>query len=61
MYSSEDQARVAIQQLNAQGLQASFAKESFSTRLKNLQDPSSTNIYLSNLPLDVDELVYIMC
>jgi len=56
MYASEDQARAGIQQLNGQGLQASFAKESFSTRLKNLQDPTSTNIYLSNLPLEVDEL-----
>lgn len=39
------------------GYQVSFAKESFSTRLKNLQDPDSTNLYLSNLPLDMHEKV----
>ncbi|RKP07581.1 hypothetical protein THASP1DRAFT_16838 [Thamnocephalis sphaerospora] len=55
MYAVEDQARVAINAFNAKGFQASFAKESFSTKLKNLQDSNSTNIYVSNLPLDFDE------
>ncbi|CAG8569009.1 5730_t:CDS:2 [Diversispora eburnea] len=55
MYESEDQAKHAIEQLTRVGLQVSFAKESFSTRLKNLQDLASTNIYLSNLPLDMNE------
>ncbi|CAG8678985.1 23869_t:CDS:2 [Dentiscutata erythropus] len=58
MYESEDQAKHAIEQLTRLGLQVSFAKvgyESFSTRLKNLQDLASTNIYLSNLPLDMNE------
>ncbi|KAI9226188.1 MAG: hypothetical protein DHS80DRAFT_19129 [Piptocephalis tieghemiana] len=55
MYATEAEARSSIQGLSSQGYQASFAKESFSTRLKNLQDPQSTNIYMSNLPLDTDE------
>ncbi|KAG9301296.1 hypothetical protein G9A89_012680 [Geosiphon pyriformis] len=55
MYESEDQAKHAIEQLTHLGLQVSFAKESFSTRLKNLQDMASTNIYLSNLPLEMNE------
>ncbi|KAI9592379.1 hypothetical protein BDF19DRAFT_388424 [Syncephalis fuscata] len=55
MYVNEDQARMSMNALNAKGFQASFAKESFSTKLKNLQDPNSTNIYVSNLPLDFDE------
>ncbi|CAG8747770.1 24609_t:CDS:2, partial [Racocetra persica] len=59
MYESEDQAKHAIEQLTRLGLQVSFAKESFSTRLKNLQDLASTNIYLSNLPLDMNEQVSI--
>jgi len=32
-------------------------QESFSNRLKELSEPSNTNLYLSNLPLDVDEQV----
>ncbi|RKP25636.1 hypothetical protein SYNPS1DRAFT_15387 [Syncephalis pseudoplumigaleata] len=55
MYVNDEQARASINALNAKGFQASFAKESFSTKLKNLQDPNSTNIYVSNLPLDFDE------
>ncbi|CAG8462500.1 5363_t:CDS:2 [Paraglomus brasilianum] len=55
MYETEDQAKHAIEQLTRVGLQVSFAKESFSTKLKNLQDLASTNIYLSNLPLDMNE------
>jgi len=58
MYETEEQAKHAIDQLARLGLQVSFAKvgyESFSTRLKNLQDLASTNIYLSNLPLEMNE------
>jgi hypothetical protein len=33
-------------------------QESFSNRLKELSEPSNTNLYISNLPLDVDEQVY---
>ncbi|KAK9762942.1 hypothetical protein K7432_010823 [Basidiobolus ranarum] len=63
MYEDSDQSKAAIDDLNSKGYQVSFAKvmthkspqESFSTRLKNLQDVHSTNIYMSNLPLDMSE------
>ncbi|KAI8070801.1 hypothetical protein BC940DRAFT_295595 [Gongronella butleri] len=58
MYEQEDECQSAIQGLNNAGLQASFARvgqESFSSRLRNLQDEFSTNIYISNLPLDMTE------
>ena len=57
MYKTEDQAKLAMTELNNLGYQVSFAKESFSTRLKNLQDNVSTNVYMSNLPLDMNEAV----
>ncbi|KAI9140635.1 hypothetical protein BKA69DRAFT_1078987 [Paraphysoderma sedebokerense] len=55
MYESIEDCKNAIDGLNKTGYQSSFAKESMSGKLKNLQDPSSTNIYISNLPLDCDE------
>eukprot|EP00833_Pecoramyces_ruminatium_P006246 jgi/Orpsp1_1/1180278/evm.model.c7180000072763.1 len=55
MYETEEQAKLAMSELNQLNYQVSFAKESFSTRLKNLQDNVSTNIYMSNLPLDMNE------
>ncbi|RUP38693.1 hypothetical protein BC936DRAFT_138391 [Jimgerdemannia flammicorona] len=58
MYETENEAKQAIDALNSTGLQVSFAKvgqESFSTRLKNLQDENSTNIYISNLPIEMTE------
>ncbi|KAI8144837.1 hypothetical protein BJV82DRAFT_577682 [Fennellomyces sp. T-0311] len=58
MYENEDECLKAIEDLNARGLQASFARvgqESFSSRLRSLQDETSTNIYISNLPLDMTE------
>ncbi|ORX52053.1 hypothetical protein DM01DRAFT_1408500 [Hesseltinella vesiculosa] len=58
MYDQDDECRNAIQGLNNAGLQASHARvgqESFSSRLRNLQDEYSTNIYISNLPLDMTE------
>ncbi|CCG81240.2 Sporulation-specific protein 5 [Taphrina deformans PYCC 5710] len=54
-YNNEDDATACIAGLTHCGYQVSFAKESFSTRLKNLQDPQSTNLYLSNLPLHMHE------
>ncbi|ORZ37420.1 hypothetical protein BCR44DRAFT_1388385, partial [Catenaria anguillulae PL171] len=36
-------------------LQASMARESFAAKLKVLQDDESANVYLSNLPLAMDE------
>ncbi|KAJ3207645.1 hypothetical protein HDU67_007345, partial [Dinochytrium kinnereticum] len=64
MYETETEARSAMDGLARQGFQVSFAKtdprapstqESFNARLQNLQDEDSTNIYVSNLPLDMDE------
>ncbi|KAJ3087074.1 hypothetical protein HK102_011865, partial [Quaeritorhiza haematococci] len=55
MYETEAEARVAMEGLAKLGYEVSFAKESFNSRLKNLQDAISTNIYLSNLPLDMTE------
>ncbi|ORX88672.1 hypothetical protein K493DRAFT_235915 [Basidiobolus meristosporus CBS 931.73] len=55
MYENLEQSQAAIDDLNSKGYQVSFAKESFSARLKNLQDAHSTNIYMSNLPLDMSE------
>ncbi|KAL7750419.1 hypothetical protein RI367_004193 [Sorochytrium milnesiophthora] len=51
-----DDAMYAIQQLNSLGYQSSIAKESFSAKLKTLQDHGSTNIYISNLPLSMNEM-----
>lgn len=55
MYENEEQARNAIEQLNNRGYHVSFAKDSLSARLKNLQDEDSTNIYISNIPFDMTE------
>lgn len=57
LFVKEDDATSCISGLIYYGYQVSFAKESFSTRLKNLQDPDSTNLYLSNLPLNMHEKV----
>ncbi|KZF23138.1 hypothetical protein L228DRAFT_267155 [Xylona heveae TC161] len=37
------------------GYEASFAQESFNSRLKTLGDPDSTNLYVSNLPRHYNE------
>ncbi|CAO3649043.1 unnamed protein product [Mucor hiemalis] len=58
MFDHEHECEEAIEGLNKAGLQASFARvgqESFSSRLRHLQDETSTNIYISNLPLDTSE------
>ncbi|KAI8814683.1 hypothetical protein BJ742DRAFT_185326 [Cladochytrium replicatum] len=55
MYSTVSEALSAMDGLATLGYQVSFAKESFNARLKNLQDEGSTNIYISNLPLDMTE------
>jgi hypothetical protein len=34
-------------------------QESFSNRLKDLSEPTNTNLYISNLPLEVDEQVVV--
>jgi len=62
MYETEEQARKAIDALNKLKYYVSFARsgtpssqESYSSRLKTLEDSTSMNIYISNLPIDVDE------
>ncbi|KAJ3134873.1 hypothetical protein HK100_003217 [Physocladia obscura] len=55
MYESVEEAQRALEELIKMGYNVSFAKETFNTRLKNLQDEESTNIYVSNLPIDMDE------
>jgi NADPH-ferrihemoprotein reductase len=39
------------------GYQASFAQKSRNSRLKELEDKSSTNIYCTNIPIDWTEAV----
>ncbi|KAK0517928.1 hypothetical protein OC842_007956, partial [Tilletia horrida] len=53
LYTSRDEAERAIGCLSRMGLQASFAKESFSARLRRMADKGSSNVYLSNLPTDM--------
>ncbi|EPY51641.1 meiotic RNA-binding protein 1 [Schizosaccharomyces cryophilus OY26] len=48
-------AVLCISAMTLCGYQCSFAKESFSARLQNLQDKDSTNLYISNLPLHWNE------
>lgn len=58
MFEDQEHCQLAIQGLNAAGYQASLARvgqESFSSRLRSLQDENSTNIYISNLPVTMDE------
>jgi hypothetical protein len=55
MYTTHEEAVHAMNGLNAIGFQVSLAKESFSTRLKQLQDDASTNIYISNIPVTLTD------
>ncbi|PIA14093.1 hypothetical protein COEREDRAFT_83030 [Coemansia reversa NRRL 1564] len=54
-YRTEEQAASAIEAFNAKGLHSTLAKDSFKSKLKRLQDRNSANIYVSNLPPDIDE------
>jgi hypothetical protein len=67
-FQTIEQGVACIIGLSGYGYQCSFAKvlslrlislsqESFSNRLKELSEPGNTNLYISNLPLDVDEQV----
>ncbi|SNX87287.1 uncharacterized protein MEPE_05997 [Melanopsichium pennsylvanicum] len=47
----DDMAKKAIAWLTSHGFSSSFAKESFSARLRRMADSTSSNVYLSNLPL----------
>ncbi|KAJ1869249.1 Aspartate aminotransferase, cytoplasmic [Coemansia sp. RSA 990] len=54
-YRTEEQAARAIEAFNAQGYTSTLARDSFKAKLKRLQDRTSTNVYISNLPADIDE------
>ncbi|BFZ58485.1 hypothetical protein PYCC9005_005548 [Savitreella phatthalungensis] len=54
-FDDEQSARNSILALTHYGYQVSFAKDSFNDRLQDLRDSSSTNLYLSNLPVDMCE------
>ncbi|KAJ2797894.1 hypothetical protein H4R20_005020 [Coemansia guatemalensis] len=54
-YRTEEQAARAIEAFNAKGLHSTLAKDSFKSKLKRLQDRNSANVYVSNLPPDIDE------
>lgn len=56
MYARARDAAIAIVELQKLGYQTSFARhESFSAKLRMMSDARSTNVYVSNLPLDMDE------
>lgn len=56
MYARARDAAVAIVELQKQGFQTSFARhESFSAKLRMMSDSRSSNVYISNLPLSMDE------
>ena len=54
-FETIDEAKSCILSMAKYNLDAGFARESFNSRLKSLRDPSSTNLYVSNLPPSVDE------
>ncbi|KAJ2611651.1 hypothetical protein H4S08_003062 [Coemansia sp. RSA 1365] len=54
-YRTEEQAARAIEAFNAKGLHSTLAKDSFKSKLKRLQDRNSANVYVSNLPPEIDE------
>ncbi|KAI9703906.1 MAG: hypothetical protein M1836_007680 [Candelina mexicana] len=54
-YYTYDDAENCIRGFFHLGYEVSFAKESFNARLKSLADLESTNLYVSNLPKDMNE------
>ncbi|CAO1612804.1 unnamed protein product [Parajaminaea phylloscopi] len=56
MYARARDAAIAIVELQKKGYQTSFARhESFSAKLRMMSDGRSSNVYISNLPLTMDE------
>ncbi|KAI3636558.1 hypothetical protein MIR68_005412 [Amoeboaphelidium protococcarum] len=55
LFQTEHEAEKAIAGLQQLGYIASMAKESVSKKLKQLADESTSNVYLSSLPLSVDD------
>ncbi|KAH9822695.1 hypothetical protein DFH28DRAFT_882120 [Melampsora americana] len=50
LWSSTQAASICIDRLRGEGYQASFARETSRGMLSSLADPTSANVYLSNLP-----------
>ncbi|KAF8421230.1 hypothetical protein EV426DRAFT_706858 [Tirmania nivea] len=55
LFKNMEDAKACILGVANANLDAGFARESFNSRLKALGDPTSTNLYVSNLPTSVDE------
>ncbi|KAK4052740.1 hypothetical protein OIV83_002027 [Microbotryomycetes sp. JL201] len=55
MFKHVSEAQRAVLALRALGLEATLANETVNLKLKRLEDENSSNLYLSNLPLDYDE------
>ncbi|KAJ2156714.1 hypothetical protein GGF46_005002 [Coemansia sp. RSA 552] len=58
-YQTEEQAQKAIESFSAKGLHSTLARDSFKSKLKRLQDRNSTNVYISNLSPEIDEVALI--
>ncbi|KAI9721916.1 MAG: hypothetical protein M1812_001872 [Candelaria pacifica] len=54
-YYTYDDAENCVRGFFHLGYEVSFAKESFNARLKSLADLDSTNLYVSNLPREMNE------
>ncbi|KAL7273118.1 hypothetical protein RUND412_004039 [Rhizina undulata] len=54
-YETKEEAEDCIRGLVSLKYEAGFARESFNARLKTLADPNSTNVYVSNLPRNMNE------
>ncbi|RPA76704.1 hypothetical protein BJ508DRAFT_417479 [Ascobolus immersus RN42] len=54
-FETVEEAVLCIEKLTEMNIEADFARESFNSRLKRLADPASTNVYVSNLPFDMNE------
>ncbi|TPX33965.1 hypothetical protein SeMB42_g07395 [Synchytrium endobioticum] len=62
MYDRESEAAAAMHGLEAQGYQVSFARvgpkldaDNYCIKMSDLQDLASTNLYISNIPLEFNE------
>lgn len=60
MYSTENEAQHAMVSMReADGFEVNYARESFSEKLNNLQSLNDSNVYISNLPLELEEEVLL--
>ncbi|KAF3163803.1 hypothetical protein EYR41_004019 [Orbilia oligospora] len=54
-FTSVESAKACIEDLKSRSYEATVAKDSFYSRLKGLADLQSTNLYVSNLPINWNE------